>query len=135
MPKKGKLGRHRKYHYKANSVCTLVVEHATVTQECTTVQSLSDEAPMPHLGEAAMACSSETPTPCLDNAPTPHSSSPMPNREVEAESLVVSIPPKEAWAPTLVVMQKWIQVLSILPPGNCYKGFYVKAKGFYVPYA
>ena len=31
MPKKLKLGRHRKYHYKKKS-CSLVVEHGPVTQ-------------------------------------------------------------------------------------------------------
>lgn len=73
MPKKFRLGRYRKYHYKKKSFCTLLVNHGPTTH---------NEAVRPH-----------------------------------AKPLVVSLPLKMASAPTLVVMQKWIKDLSILPQG------------------
>ena len=35
----------------------------------------------------------------------------------DASSLVLSIPLTAACVPTLIVMQKWINQLSVLPPG------------------
>ncbi len=76
MPKKLKLGRYRKYHYKKKML-------------------VSSPRPLPQPVKEAHGALTEN----------------------ETSSLVLSIPLTAACVPTLIVMQKLINQLSVLPPG------------------
>ncbi len=96
MPKRFKLGRHRKNEHKTKGnqpTCTLTVEHVVLPQDSVTVA-------------------------CCTNVPTPPTPAPEP-----PESLVVSLALDvvvEGSAPTLAVLRMRMQALSVLPQGTVF---------------
>lgn len=109
MPRKFRLGRHRKNEFtKKKLACTLVVEHVPVPQGFILLQAPSGDALSQNaVSKPEMALQDS----CEEGLSTP---------ATVPISLVVSVPLDTLMstsAPTLEMMQYTIRILSALPPG------------------